>query len=115
MALNAIARITDPHFFILDITIKKAHACKHMHKPRVHTHACTDKEMSLLQLYVKVLGKADRVEKKNPEQTFLTMCHPAMFTLITGSQVNLPWLKTFTRAIYQCTADGLEKETENTY
>lgn len=45
------------------------------------------------------------------EKTFLTMCHPAMFTLITGSQVNLPWLKTFTCAIYQCTADGLEKET----
>lgn len=51
----------------------------------------------------------DRIEKTNAEQTFLTMCHPAMFTLITGSQVNLPWLKTFTCAIYQCTADGLEK------
>lgn len=41
-------------------------------------------------------------------QIFLTMCHPAMFTLIASPQVNLPRLKTFTRAVYQRTTDGLK-------
>lgn len=43
-------------------------------------------------------------------QIFLTMCHPAMFTLIASPQVNLPRLKTFTRAVYQCATDGLKNK-----
>lgn len=46
-------------------------------------------------------------------QIFLTMCHPAMFTLIASPQVNLPRLKTFTRTVYQCASDGLENKGGN--
>lgn len=49
-----------------------------------------------------------RTERK--VQIFLTMCHPAMFTLIASPQVNLPRLKTFTRAVYQCATDGLKNK-----
>lgn len=42
-------------------------------------------------------------------QIFLTVCHPAMFTLIASPQVNLPRLETFTRAVDQCAADGLKQ------
>lgn len=48
-------------------------------------------------------------------QTLLTMCHPTMFTLIASPQVNLPWLKTFTRTIYQCASDGLENKKRKKY
>lgn len=40
-------------------------------------------------------------------QIFLTVCHPAMFTLIASPQVNLPRLETLTCAVHQCAADGL--------
>lgn len=43
-------------------------------------------------------------------QIFLTMCHPAMFTLIASPQVNLPRLKTFTCAVHQCATDGLKNK-----
>lgn len=43
-------------------------------------------------------------------QIFLTMCHPAMFTLIASPQVNLPRLKTLTCAVYQCATDGLKNK-----
>ncbi|KFO30450.1 hypothetical protein H920_08146 [Fukomys damarensis] len=38
------------------------------------------------------------------------MRYPAMFTLIASPQVNLPRLKTFTRAVYQRAPDGLENK-----
>lgn len=49
-----------------------------------------------------------RTERK--AQLFLTMCHPAMFALVASPQVNLPRLKTFARAVYQCATDGLESK-----
>lgn len=87
---------------------------KHAQTQIVHTNRYQYCLYQSSSYYLKILVKTERIEKTSPEQIFLTMCHPAMFTLITGSQVNLPWLKTFTCAIYECTADSLEKETEKT-
>lgn len=46
---------------------------------------------------------------------WLTMCHPTMFALVTGPQVDLAWLEAFTSAIYQCAADGLKERDKRKY
>lgn len=43
----------------------------------------------------------------------LTMSYPAMFALVTCSQVNLSRLETLTCAVYQSAANGLQKHTRN--
>lgn len=43
------------------------------------------------------------------------MCHPTMFALVTGPQVDLAWLEAFTSAIYQCAADGLKERDKRKY
>lgn len=43
----------------------------------------------------------------------LTMSYPAMFALVTCSQVDLSRLETLTCAVHQSAANGLQKHTRN--